>query len=275
MGRESNLSIAREGEPCYHGDVKKLLMVTLMAAVAGLLASCSLTRTLSSESGLYDVKLERNRKAMVDGGWTWGGGNPYAGLKEGSIYIAPLDISKVQEAQPELAPLLVPQMHDYVVEEVGKALRESNAAHNINWKLTDEPAKATVRVDMAVVHFRPQRPGLRLLSSIGGHFVKVPGVSDVVGSFAKGDICIEMTIRDGMSRRLLLACKDSNRKTARLISTDAYKRIGNADVNLRHWAKRLAYLIEISTSNQLEGRTLKEFINERSWGEVIKQRVMD
>lgn len=232
-------------------------------------------RTLDSESGLYDVKLERNLKAMVDGGWTWGGGNPYANMKQGAIYIAPLDISKVVQSQPKLAPLLVPQMHDFVVEAVGKTLSETNAANASQWSLTDDPAKAAVRVDMAVVHFRPQRPALRLLSSIGGHFVKVPGVSDVVGSFAKGDICLEMTIRDTKSGKLLLACKDSNRKTARLISADAYSRSGNADTNLRYWAERLAFLIHLGTSSELGNRTLKQYFNDRSWGEVLQERILN
>ena len=243
-------------------------------ALAVLAVSCSMVRTLDSESGLYDVKLNRNRKAMVDGGWAWGGGNPYAAQKKGFIYIAPLDISKVEKSQPKLAPLMVPQMHDYVVKYVGEALEKSNAANGMTWMLTDDPAKASMRVDMAVVHFRPQRPGLRLLSSIGGHFVKVPGVSDVVGSFASGDICLEMTIRDAKDGKLLLACKDSNRKTARLISADAYSRTGNADANLRYWAERLAQLIQLGSGNTLNGRTLKEYFDDRSWGEVIKEQIL-
>ena len=255
--------------------MKPIFSMVGTALLVIMATSCSMWRTLDSESGLYDVKLERNRKAMVDGGWTWGGGNPYAELKQGDIYIAPLNISKVEKKQPKLAPLMVPQMHDYVVKAVNKTLSESNAANGTKWALTNDPAKATVRVDMAVVHFRPQRPGLRILSSIGGHFVKVPGVSDVVGSFAKGDICLEMTIRDGKSGKLLLACKDSNRKTARLISADAYSRSGNADANLRYWAERLAYLIHLGSSNTLGNRTLKEYINDRSWGEVIKDHIIN
>lgn len=255
--------------------MKRFIIAMSALLMAGMLASCSITRTLKSESGLYDVKLEHNRKAMVDGGWTWGGGNPYASLKKGFIYISPLDISKVEKAQPELSPLMVPQMHEYVVKNVNETLRKSNAANGTAWALTDDPTKATVRVDMAVVHFRPQRPGLRLLSSIGGHFIKVPGVSDVVGSFAKGDICLEMTIRDGQSGKLLLACKDSNRKTTKLISAEAYSRRGNADANLRFWAERLAYLIHLGSSNTMGNRTLKEYINDRSWGEVLKEHIMN
>ena len=260
---------------CYHRGMKRFLQLAGVVLSVVAAVSCSMLRTLDSESGLYDVKLERNRKALVDGGWTWGGGNPYAGQKQGAIYIAPLDISKVEKKQPELAPLMAQQMHEYVVKSVSKTLNEGNAANGTEWTLTQDPAKATVRVDMAVVHFRPQRPGLRILSSIGGYFVKVPGVSDVVGSFAKGDICLEMTIRDGKSGKLLLACKDSNGKTARLISADAYRRSGNADANLRYWAERLAYLIHLGSGNTLGDKTLKEYINDRSWGEVIKERIMN
>ena len=255
--------------------VNRVMTCIVLALMVALTCSCSIVRTLESESGLYDVKLERNAKAMVDGEWSWGGGNPYAGVKKGNIYIAPLDISKVEKDHPKLAPLLVQQMQEYMVKSVGKTLDENNAAQGTKWALTDDPAKATVRVDMALVHFRPQSPVLRLLSSIGGFFMKVPGVSNVVGSFAKGDICLEMTIRDVKDGKLLLACKDSNSKTARLISADAYKRSGNADANLRYWAERLALLIHLGMSDALKDRTLKEFLDDLSWGTVIKHRIMN
>lgn len=252
---------------------KVMVLLALWAAVS--CCSCSMVRTLDSESGLYDVKLQRNKKALVDGGWTWGGGNPYENRKKGAIYFAPLDISKVEKEHPDLAALMVPQMHDYVVQEVSRALRESNEANGTNWSIAEKPEEALMRVDMAVVHFRPQRPGLRVLSGIGGHFIKVPGVSDVVGRFAKGDICIEMTIRDVKTGQLYLACKDSNGRTASLISTDAYKRSGNANASLKYWAERLAFVIRSCAADKLEGRTLQDVINDRSWGEVLKDRVMN
>ena len=244
----------------------------IAAVVAVCLCSC-IQQQLVSESGLYDVKLERNLKAGVDGGWTWGEGNAYSKQKNGAIYIAPLDISLVEKKQPKLAPLMVPQMHDYVVQYVSNALDEANKANKTNWKLTDKPDEATVRVDMALVRFRPQRPGLRLLSGLGGHFIKIPGISDVVGKFSKGDICMEMTIRDGRTGRLYLACKDSNRKTARLISSEAYKRKGNADVNLRGWAQKLARVIRECFPDRLGNETLKQKIEERSWWNVAKESI--
>lgn len=239
-----------------------------------LCCACSAVRTLDSESGLYDVKLERHGKLLVDGGWTWGGGNPYAKQKDVSLFISPLDISKVKEAQPELAPLMVTQMHELMVQDLSKALAESNAANGTRWRLVDAAQGATLRVDMALVHLRPQRPTLRLLSSVGGLFVKVPGVSDAVGSFAKGDICIELTVRDAKTNRLLLACKDSNPKTARLISASAYSKHGHADVSMRFWAERFARLVRMCAYDQLGDRTLQEVIRERSWSEVAKDRVL-
>lgn len=238
-----------------------------------LCCSCSAVRTLDSESGLYDVKLTRKPKAQMDGGWTWGGGNPYTKLKKASIYIAPMDISKVEKAQPKMTQLMVQQMFDYMVREVGAALKEANAANGTEWELTQDPKKATVRVDTALVHFRPQRPFLRVLSSLGGYFVKVPGVSDVVGRFSKGDICLEMTLRDVATGKLLMACKDSNSRTASLISSEAYSRSGNADVNLEHWAKRLARLVRLGAYDQLGDRTLQQYLDDLSWGEVMKNRI--
>ncbi len=247
--------------------------ILLLALSAALCMSCTQQRSLTSESGLYDVQLRRSLKSSVDGGWTWGGGNPYLHQKSGALYIAPLDISKVEKAQPELAPLMVQQMHNYMVSYVGKALQEGNAANKNNWKLTDDPGKADIRVDTALVRFRPQRPLLRVLSSVGGPFVKIPGVSNVVGKFAEGDICIELTIRDVKSGQLLLACKDSNRKKAKLISADAYKKSGNADVNLRTWAERLGKLIRSCSPDKLGDATLKEKIQQRPVTDVITDRL--
>lgn len=234
-----------------------------------------MVRTLDSESGLYDVELQRNAKAQVDGLWTWNKGNPYPHKKDILIYFAPLDISKVEKSQPKLAPLMVPQMYEDVVTEVRKALNETNAANGTAWDITTDPKKATVRVDMALVHFRPQRPLLRLISGIGGHFIKVPGVSDVVGYFSAGDICIEMTVRDGQSGQVFLACKDSNAAKAKLISGEAYSRSGNADVNLHHWAERLAMLVRVCAHDRMGDRTLLQFIEDRSWGKVLKERIMN
>lgn len=257
----------------YSSGVKKILSTTLVLALLALCLCSCVQQQLVSESGLYDVKLVRNLKAGVDGGWTWGKGNAYAQQKTGSIYIAPLDITLVREKQPELAPLMVPQMHDYVVQYVSQALAEGNKANNMNWKLTDKESEATVRVDMALVRFRPQRPGLRLLSGVGGHFIKIPGISDVVGKFAEGDICMEMTIRDARSGQLFLACKDSNRKKVRLVSSEAFKRSGNADVNLRTWAQRLARVIRECSPDRLGNETLRQKIEERSWWDVAKDRI--
>lgn len=245
----------------------------LLSLVFLLFVSCAQQHTLTSESGLYDVKLTRSLKAAVDGGWTWGGGNPYLHQKTGAIYIAPLDISKVEKDQPKLAPLMVPQMHDYMVDFIGKALQEGNAANKNHWSLTDDPQKADIRVDMALVHFRPQRPVLRILSKVANPFVKVPGVTDVVGKFAEGDVCIEITIRDVKTGQLLLACKDSNRKKVRLISADAYKKSGNADANLRNWAERLGKLIRYCSPDILGDGKLSEKIRNRPITDVISDRI--
>ena len=253
--------------------MKNVLQVMALLVAAVVCSSCSMMRTLQSESGLYDVTLERNSKAMVDGWWAWNKGNPYATQKTGSIYIAPMDISKVVKDEPERAPLMVQQMHEYMVQEVEKSLKDGNAANGTHWTLTSDPRAATIRVDVALVHFRAQRPGLRVLSGLGGAFVKVPGVSNVVGNFAQGDIGIELTLRDAKNGTLYFACKDSNRKTAKLYSADAYSTSGNADVNLRFWAERLAKLIRAAAPDKLGDGTLKQKLDDRSWVDVISERI--
>lgn len=254
--------------------MKDARMSVLLIAAAALCCSCGSLRSLKSESGLYDVELKHSGKALVDGAWAWGGGNPYEKVKQGSIYVAPMDIRKVEKEYPDLAPLMVTQMHEYMVQEISKALKETNV-NGRNWSIAASPEKANVRVDVALVRFAPQRPGLRVASTIGSPFIKIPGVSTVVGNFTEGDIGIELTIRDAKDGKLLFACKDSNRKKARLISAEAYSKTGHADVNLRHWAEKLANLVRLASGDSLGGKTLMEYVNSRSWGSVIRQRITD
>ncbi len=247
--------------------------IACFLAVSLLFTSCAWQQSrLQSESGLYNVTLTHNPKVALDGVWFWGGGNPFRTQKGGKLYVAPLDISRVQAAQPELAPLMVPQMHSYITKYVGEAMEEGNAATGSNWKLVDSPQDCDVRVDIALVHFRPQRPGLRVLSGLGGHFVKIPGITDVVGRFARGDVRVELTIRDARHNRLLMACKDSNRTSAMLISAEAYKKSGNADVNLRLWAKKLAKLIRYCSPDKLGDGTMEQMIKKRSFWDAAKAR---
>ncbi len=247
------------------------ILLFALSLVVLVFSSCAQRHGLQSESGLYDVELRHTPKALVDGGWTWGGGNPYLHKKDGAICITPLDVSKVAEDEPELAPLMVSQMQDYIVKYVGEALEEANETNHQHWVLTDKPEQADIRVDMALVHFRPQKPFLRILSNVFSPFSQVPGVTGVVGNFAQGDISIELTIRDVRTGKLLLACKDSNRKNTLLISADAYKKSGNADVNLRGWAKKLGNLIRYCAPDQLGDGKLRDKIRNRSYSDVLKE----
>lgn len=236
--------------------------------------SCS-HKNLESESGLYQVTLKEHIKFPVDGIWTWGNGNPYIKQSKGYIYISPLNISMVQREHPELAPLMQPQMHDYMVQSFVEMLKEANNKNQTNWQLTFNPAQAHVRIDTAVVRFTPQKPSLRILGEILGFLSPVPGVSRVVGRFSKGDITIEATIRDCKSNQLLLAFKDSNRKPTRLFRADAYTNGGNADVNLRSWAHVLARLCRAAWADKLGNSTLQERFQDYTYAESLRDRILD
>lgn len=242
--------------------MKKHHKLTLILANTLLLGSCG--HTLQSESGLYNVQLERTVKVPVKGFWTWGKGNPYTNQKSGSIYIHPLDVSRVQHEYPDLAPIFQIQMQDYTVQAIVKSLRELNAANKTNWVITTNPSQADVCINMALVHFSAQRPGLNVASKVGSLLSPIPGVGKVVGSVASGDICIECTMRDTKTGQLLMAFKDENRKTVRLYSKDAYSRSGNADANLKEWAQDMANIIRGSAFDKIGTGTYKGKIEERS-----------
>lgn len=238
-----------------------------------LLTACG--HNLQSESGLYNVKLERSVKSPVDGGWTWGKGNPYLGKKKGAIYVAPLNISMVVNEEPELAPLMIPQMHAYMVEELAASLKDCNRCNGTDWKLTFNPAEADIRIDTALVKFERQHPVMRVISGILRIISPVPGVGRVVGCFSTGDITIEAAIRDCRNGELLLAFKDSNHKTARLYSAEAYSRTGNADVNLKAWAHFIAKLCRLGAYDKLGNETLRQKFREYGFAEALRDRITE
>ncbi len=258
----------------YSRGPKMNPIFTILVCIASmLLISCG--HTLESESGLYDVALRDEFKLPVDGVWSWGKGNPYAEQKAGFIYIEPLDISLVEEDEPELAPLMIPQMHHHMVYEFNKILQEIDERTGKDWQLTEDPTKAHIRIDMALVHFRPQKPTLRFLGEIISYLVPFPGVSRVVGRFAKGCIAIEATIRDNKNGILLMAFKDTNRKPSRLYRKDAYKRSGNADANLRTWARMLAGLCRAAAPDQLGDATLRQKFEDYSYAASVRDKLIN
>lgn len=252
----------------YTSAMFKTFHLVLLGA-AMLLASCSFSQSkLKSESGLYDVPLTHSLKVAVDGYWL--PDVPYDAPAVGSIYIAPLDMHLVEKGHEEYVPLMKQQMHDYLTKAISASISTNKLINR--WTLANSPENATLRMDFSIVRFRTQRPGLRVVSEVGGYFIPVPGVSSVVSNFAEGDICIEGTLRDVKTGRLLMAFKDSNRAKARLYSADAYKRAGAADANLQLWAKKMGELMTIAGEYRSQGKTMKDFVNERSYAKGIYQR---
>lgn len=245
----------------------------ILAFCALLPAGCG--HSLESESGLYDVSLRESIKLPVDGVWSWRKGNPYIHQKKGFIYIATLDISLVKESEPELAPLMITQMHDLMIREFEQILKEINLKNESHWQLTEDPNQAHIRIDMSLVHLRPQKPLLRLAGEVVSYLVPLPGISRVVGRFAKGCICIEATIRDNKTGELLMAFKDTNRKPTRLYSKDAYKRRGNADANLRTWAKMLAKFCRMAAPDQMGDATLRQKFEDYSYAQSLRDKLIN
>ncbi len=235
-----------------------------------LLASCSLLeQSLRSESGLYEVPLERNGKAAVDGLWLWGKGNPYAHKAEGYIYLAPLNISAVQAAYPEYAPLLAEQMHRLMADRMGAMLAEANEANHTRWALTEDASRADLHLELAVVKLRLQKPGLHIVAKASSHFTS-DGVSDAIDYVSAGDIALEGAMRDGRTGELMLAFRDSNRAKLRFYHMDTYRRTGHVDANLRLWSQKLATLCRECACDRLGEGTLQEKLDKRPLSDVLK-----
>lgn len=230
----------------------------LLPIVILSLLLCSCKSYLKSESGLYDVELNRSLRVPLDGWWHPDKPTTRVSKKHGRVYVAPLDISQVEDDEPELSRLLIPQMHDYMVTYLSKTIEQANKKNKAYWRLTDDANKADIRMDMAVVSLKPQRPVLRWLFFLGSFASPIPGTGTVAAHFTEGDICIEFTIRDSHTGELLFAMKDSNRATTRLYKAEAYTREGQADKNLKLWAQKIAHLVRYYTEHQGEKYNIEE-----------------
>lgn len=250
--------------------MRRLFILSQLSLCSLMFVSCQ--NRLQSESGLYNVELQHNIKVPVKGYWTWGKGNPYASHQSGRIYIHPMDISKILESDPEAAPVMAIQMHDYLTQSIAAVLKEANVANGTDWRLTANPAEADVCIHTALVDFRRQRSALKALNAVGGTFIDIPGVSDVMGYIANGNVSIECTMRDTRTGQLLMAFKDANRKKIRLLNKDAYSYTGNADANFKEWAAALARVIRASAHDKLGNSTIQNKIEERSYWDVFTQR---
>ncbi|MFI3242865.1 MAG: DUF3313 family protein [Akkermansia sp.] len=247
-------------------------ILTLLFAAAAVLSVSSCQRNLNSESGLYAVPLTHTYKADVDGFWISDKPNPYAKQRSGFIYMPKLQVDKMAEDHPNMAKLLQKQMHEHMVKEMSASLAKMNQESKLNWQITNSPSNADITIELAVVKFKPQSPVVKVLNAIGGWFINVPGVSNVVGKFSQGSICVEGVFKDARTGKPMAAFKDSNRKTVRLYHKNAYEQLGQADENMKLWAKRIAHVI-YATHFDASGRvTLSDQIKDRSIGDVIKNK---
>lgn len=250
--------------------MNKALLLSILLICSLMMASCQ--KSLRSESGLYNVELERNIKVPVRGYWTWGKGNPYSQKTDLRIYIHPMDVSRIMKTDPEAAPVMAYQMQDYLVRAMVLALNEANAVNKTSWQLTTNAAESDVCIHTALVNFRSQRPVLKVANSTAGRFIDIPGVSNVLGHIADGNVTIECCMRDTRTGQLLMAFKDANRKKIRIYSKDAYSYTGNADANLKEWAFSLAKVIRLSAHDKLRDSTFKKQIEEKSYWDAFSQR---
>ena len=250
--------------------MRRIIPLFLYALISFLIVSCQ--QRMQSESGLYNVTLQKNIKVPVNGYWTWGKGNPYAGKKDLRIYIHPMDVSRIMKKDPEAAPVMAIQMQDYMVQAIAAAINDANAANKTNISITTTPSEADVCIHTALVDFRCQRPVLKTANAVGGSFVNIPGFSNVMGYISNGNIVIECTMRDTRTGQLLMAFKDANRKSVRIYHKEAYSYTGNADANLKEWAAMMAKVIRAAAYDKLGNSTLQKKIEERSYWEVFSQR---
>lgn len=216
---------------------------------------------------LSNVPLNRSLKVAVDGYYVRPDSEKKVLPMRGSIYVAPMDVSQVKDEDEDTLSAMQQVMHRYLCDEVAAALKE--VCPSGEWVLTDDADHATLLYQTALVRFRPQRPLLRGVVGIVASFVNIPVVSRVVKRYAKGDICIEGAVRLRETDTLLAAFKDSNRESTALYESAAYRPTGNAEVNLRIWAKKMARFIYADACMNRDGKSFEQLLEERSVGDTI------
>lgn len=246
----------------YHGGMKTLCRLLLAVSATSLSGCAWFGQQLQPESGLFDAPLQHHYKVALDGFYIAEDAEQVPLPETGSICVMPMSVDMVKDADgEEYLTAMQQHMLDYMQTELRDALKECFPAGE--WTVTQDATQATLRVDTALVRFRPQSPFLRLGVEAAGAFVSAPLLSREVKSYAKGDICIEGALRLCRDNSLLYAFKDSNRETAALYTAEAYQRTGNAELSLRIWAKKLARFIYASAYARLHGDNVRRLIEER------------
>ncbi len=247
---------------CSMGMKSLLIIFSLLSLVA-----CQ--QNLKPTSGLFDVPLERVSALPVDGLWVSNQAQPEINQKKGYFYIAPLDVSQVKKKHPLLSHLAIHQWHDAMVRAMYQEL-QSQESKGLQWQLTDQPQKADVIIEMALTKITPQHWLINLMGQIGSFFVPVPGTGTIVGYMTKGNISMELAIRNNHNKELLLAFKDSNRKATRFYSANAYNRGGAACENLHFWAVEFAKLIVPMKFDEHKKLVLRQELKKRSKTRILR-----
>lgn len=214
--------------------------VLSLALTASLMMLTACTVDLKPTGHLITHTLIHEPGAKTDGLWRTTKTGLYKNLKKGSLYFSPLDTSLIDKEYPEEAVQLRRQMHDHIVKYIGQAISDTNRELNLQWRLTNTPADATIRIDMQIVKLQPTKNAANILSFIGSLFSPIPGTGTVISSFTKGAIGIEGCIADGKTGEHLYEFKDTNRDRTLLFSFNDYKRFGHSEKYMENWTKHLA-----------------------------------
>ena len=188
------------------------------------------------------------------------------------MYVAPLNVSAIAQQDPEAAEEMKKMMGAYVKEFLGKSFTEIRNANHTDWDITDSAADADLRVDIAVVHFKRQKPYLRIFTEVASNWSPVPMTSSLASPLSAGDICIEMTVRDTRSNELLMAIKDANPGKPKYFQSSAYQSYGNGIAGMRLWALKLAIVIRETAADRSHGQSMKERLEDMNLFDVVKHR---
>lgn len=251
--------------------ITKRYSAIALTTFALMLSSCSQQRDLLlSKSGLYDVPLESSYKIPLKGYWVSDEPIHFKNIKRGEIYVAKLDTSLIKDKYPTIAEHLCASMQIYMHEDLNKTLELHNEKNKIQWHVSDNRQEAEICIEIAVVKFKMQKPILKFISTIGGYFMPIPGVSSVTDYIAAGDIVIEVSVSDAKTKQLYFAFKDKNRKSTRLYSKHAYSRDGAADANLKYWSQFIAKIIYSGKANADGKLSFKGMLDSRKSGDLVK-----
>ncbi|WP_038159474.1 DUF3313 family protein [Verrucomicrobium sp. BvORR106] len=171
-----------------------------------------------------------------------------------SIYIAPVDVSHLRAAKPNLSRATTFESQDRPVQEMSRYMRQSFAnafrespAPRLSVAASPEPGGVTLR--LALVE-------LNATDAVGNAVKTAVPYGGVLSPLTAGNIAIEGQVRDNVTGQVLFEFADNERDQMTLVSLRDFHPFNHAKASIRAWASQFEELTRTSSSHKVKDSPL-------------------